>query len=365
MNTENPTARFILKCAGALFRPRHVPPVPVHPERILVVRQHDQLGDMLFVIPALRALKKKYPRSEITLVAGPMNYEIMKGHPVLSRTLLFDKMSNGWSPEGLRRFIRTLRAGEFDLAIVPSTVSISLTSGLIAWLSRAAVRIGPGRLEHRDNPAKFLFTHPVDLDWSSTPGRHQAARNADILRPLGIATDDLDTELGLTPDEMAEGRGLVGALREKQGLLIGIHPGAAKPGNRWPPESFLRLSELLFHEYRAGLVVTIGPRDGDIHSFLASRLAVPHQFIRGEPIRRVAGVIASLDLFISNDTGPLHIAGALPVPALGIFGPTDPRQWAPPGKKNHYLAAKDGAVKSITPDEVMNICRVILGGPRG
>lgn len=357
MNTENPTARFILKSVAFFFQPRIVPPIPGTLSRILVVRQHDQLGDMLCVIPTLNALKKAHPGAEITLVASPVNYEIMTNHPALSRVLLFDK-------KAMRGFYRALRSEQYDVAIVPSTVSVSLTSGLIAWLSGASVRIGPGRLEFRDNPSKFLFTHPVDLDWSSTPTRHQALRNADILGPLGIVPDDLSMNLGITPAELKNGLRLVGPLRKKHSPLIGIHPGAAKPGNRWPADSYLRLSELLYEAFGGGLVVTIGPKDGAIHDELRSRLKVPHQFIQGESIRTIASVISAMDMFISNDTGPLHIAGALPVPVLGLFGPTDPVQWAPIGKNNHYLMSKDGTVASIEATDVFNLCEVILAGNR-
>jgi len=356
MNTAHPVARIFWSSAGAVLRPRRVPPVPSNPSRILVVRQHDQLGDMICVIPTLRALKRAHPRSKITLVASPVNYEIMRGHPALEEVLLFDKR------EGWTALLRTLRARRFELAIVPSTVSVSLTSGLLARFSGAPVRIGPGRLEGRENPADFLFTHPVDLDWSSTPARHQAARNADILSPLGIVPDDLTTNLGLSGPEVEQGRRIVEPLRKAHRKLIGIHPGAAKPGNRWPVDSFLRLAELLHESFGAAVVVTIGPRDEEEYRILKARLNVPHQFVRGEPIRTVATVISALDLFISNDTGPLHIAGALPVPALGLFGPTDPRQWAPPGRLNHYVSAKDGAVASIGPEEVLDLSRVVLAG---
>jgi len=362
MNTGNPAARLLLAPVAAMLRPRVIPPIPRRLSGILIVRQHDQLGDMLCVIPTLKTLRRAYPKTAITLVASPLNFEIMKNHPALSRVLLFDKKAVTSTPAGLRNFLRALRREHYDAAIVPSTVSVSLTSGIIARLSGAPVRIGPGRLEGRDNPSKFLFTHPVDLDWSSSPARHQAARNADILGPLGLQADDLSTDLGLTPDELEHGRLLVEPLRKKFHRLVGIHPGAAKQGNRWPVESFVRLAESMYAGFGNGLVVTIGTKDAGVYDSLRQRLKVPHHFIRGESIRTVASVIAALDLFVSNDTGPLHIAGALPVPVLGLFGPTDPVEWAPIGNNNHYLCAADRLMSSIGPGEVFGLCEVILAG---
>jgi ADP-heptose:LPS heptosyltransferase len=364
MNTESIPAKAALRAAAILFGPRQTPPIPGRVSNILVVRQHDQLGDMLCAMPTLRALRDGYPGSSITLVASPVNFEVMQCHPYLDRVLLYDKRAIAGSPPALARFWRELRAERYEIAVVPSTVSISLTSGVIARLSGATVRIGPGRLEHRVNPATFLYTHTVDLDWSSTPGRHQTLRNADILRPLGLEVPEPAYILGLRSDERRGGAARLAALRAAHPLVIGMHPGAAKPGNRWPAGKFAEIARLLHAEFRNGLVVTIGPRDGEIRDRLKELLDVPHLFIENESIRTVAAVIDGLDLYLSNDTGPLHIAGALTPPVLGLFGPTDPKLWAPPGRKNHYLSARDGKIDSLGVDEVLAMIRIILSGIR-
>jgi ADP-heptose:LPS heptosyltransferase len=365
MNTESIPARAALRVARFLFGPGRIPPIPRAPASvrgILVVRQHDQLGDMLCAIPTLRALKDAYPGSSITLVASPVNYEIMLNQPSLDRVLLYDKRTILGRPAGFAAFRRELRAVRYDLAVVPSTVSISLTSGIIARLSGATVRIGPGRLEHRSNPAGFLYTHTVDLDWSSTPGRHQTLRNADILRPLGLEVRDPSYALGLRPEEREAGTRLLAGMRREHRIVFGMHPGAAKPGNRWPAERFAEVARRLHAEYRNGLVVTVGPRDGEVHDRLKGLLDVPHLFVANEPIRTVAAVIDGLDFFLSNDTGPLHIAGALRPRVLGLFGPTDPKVWAPPGRKNHFLSARDGKIGSLGTAEVLSMIRIILAG---
>lgn len=364
MNTESIPAKAALRAARFLFGPREIPPIPGRVSHILVVRQHDQLGDMLCAIPTLRALRDAYPGASITLVASPVNHDIMLDHPSVDRVLLYDKRAVAGSPAGFARFFRGLRAARYDIAVVPSTVSVSLTSGIIAWLSGATVRIGPGRLEHRENPGAFLFTHPVDLDWSAEPGRHQALRNADILRPLGLSATEPVYTLGLRPAEREGGATLLAGLRAAHPLVIGMHPGAAKPGNRWPAARFAEVARRLHAEYRNGLVVTIGPRDREIRDRLEGILDVPHLFIENKPIRTVAAIIDNLDFYLSNDTGPLHIAGALNPPVLGLFGPTDPKLWAPPGRKNHFLSSRDGKIESLAVDEVLSIIRIVLAGIR-
>lgn len=362
MNPRRIHTRIFLRLLGFFLRSRQIPSLPVDVSEILVVRQHDQLGDMMCVIPALRCLKYAYPGGRITLIASPVNFDIMRGHPYLDRVLLFDKKAMMRSAGEVVKFYRELRTREYDLAVVPSTVSVSLTSGVLARLSGAKARLGPGSLSGVDNPAKFLFTHAVDLDWSSSPGRHQAMRNIDILRPLGLAGTDIGYVLDL---ETAEEQAAIDELRKfrtEHPLLIGIHPGAAKSGNRWPWEHFLSLASKLFGEFGNGLVITIGPRDTELYDLLSLRLDVPHTFIRNAPLRHVAAVISTLDFFISNDTGILHIAGALRPMTLGLFGPTNPLHWAPAGRKNHYIASKDDRMSSIGVDEVFEACRIMLRG---
>lgn len=312
------------------------------------------------VIPALRTLRDAWPGASVSLVASPTNYEVMLGHPYLARVLLYDKRAIAGSPGAFGRFRRELLGLRAELAVVPSTVSVSLTSGIIARLSGAPVRIGPGRLEFRDNPSKFLFTHPVDLDWSASPGRHQALRNADILRPLGLTASLTPYVLGLTAAEDARAAQLLAGAEGTGRPLFGIHPGAAKPGNRWPVERFAGAARGLHAEFGNTLVVTIGPRDAEVHDRLAAALDVPHLFIRDEPIRVVAAVINRLAFYISNDTGPLHIAGALRPNVLGLFGPTDPAEWAPPGEKNRFIRGRNSAVDSISVEEVLSASRSIV-----
>lgn len=363
MNTANPFLRATLSAAGALLRPGRVPPLPSSARSILVVRQHDQLGDMICAVPAIRALRSAWPGAAITLVASPVNHDVMLHHPLVDRLLLYDKREIRRSPRAFRAFLRALREGAPDIAVVPSTVSISLTSGLIARLSGAPVRIGPGRLEHRENPAEFLYTHPVDLDWREEPARHQTLRNADVLAPLGLAAGDTACLLGLTPEERRAAAARIEPLRRRHGLVVGLHPGAAKPGNRWPPERFAALAAELHRERGCAFLVTVGPRDAEQAARLLPMLAAPHETMTNEPIRSVAALIDRTDLFVSNDTGPLHIAGALGPPSLGLFGPTDPRVWAPPGRKNHFVRGKDGTMESIEVEEVLSLCRVILSVP--
>jgi len=328
---------------------------------ILVVRQHDQLGDMLCAVPLLRALRQKFPSASITLVASPVNYSVMLHHPYVDEVIAYDKARFLVS---VRALWESIRKKQFDLAVVPGTVSISFTSNLIALLSGARWRIGPESLNGIPNASSYCFSTTVVLNWTEEKRRHQSLRNLDILRPLGISTNDLSSIIGLTTEEKKEARRLLAPLRKQFRFLVGLHPGAGKTANRWRADGFSTVANRLSKELGAGIVITSGPKDEEHVQQVLRHLEGTYLLIARQPIRAVAAVIDGLDLYITNDTGTMHVAGGTAAGILAIFGPTDPLEWAPVGQKNHYITAKDGRVASITDEEVFSMASVILRGLR-
>lgn len=323
---------------------------------IVVVRQHDQLGDMLCTIPLLRALRAVFPAARITLVSGIVNHEIMLHHPSVNLVLQFPK----GNLISIVHFGFMLRKSSYDMAIVPSTVSFSFTSAVVSLISGAGTRIGAKRIDLSDNPAGFCYTNGVGLDWRSDPHRHQALRNLDVLHPLDIEWDDLSTTIGITIDEKRVASTLLAGYHGKYRWLVGIHPGAGKKENRWPVERFAELVNRIAQQTMAGVVISIGPMDNEVFEQITPHIRCEYILLRNKPIREVAAVIDQLDLFISNDTGVMHVAGATSTRLLALFGPTDPLQWAPVGKKNHYIAAAGGDIRQITVDEVARMALLVL-----
>jgi len=325
---------------------------------ILLIRQHDQLGDMLCIVPLLRALRQRYPDARISLVAGRVNRDIMLHHPYLDEVLLFPRGRYA----AMAAFFRRLRRAEYDLVIVPSTVSVSVTSGLIAVLAGAAVRIGPGSIDGIPASTKVCFSHPIDLDWRTDPHRHQVLRNLDIGKPLALPTAELTTCIGLTAEEGEDADFRLRELRSRHPILIGIHPGAGKGENRWPGENFAEVVNRCARQFNAGIVITSGPQDVDVRDRLLPLLRCGYLLLDRQPLRSVAAVIDRTDLFISNDTGIMHIAGAVRTRLLALFGPTDALQWMPPGERHRCLCGAGGDVGAIRVDDVCRHAEEMLEG---
>ncbi|MFI5253417.1 MAG: glycosyltransferase family 9 protein [Bacteroidota bacterium] len=329
-------------------------------KNILIIRQHDQLGDMLLAVPLLRALREGFPGCSITLIASPVNYQIMRNNPFLDAVLNYDKSILRKSLFASMKFYKTVRSKKYDLAIVPSTISISMTSNLMVRFCGARYRIGPNSLNGIQNPTAFCFTHPVDLNWTTTPRLHHSARNLEILKPLGIHTEDLRSTIGLTRNEEKQGIEFLTEIRKRHKLLVGFHPGAGHPENRWEAQKFASLAGRLVKDYNAGIVVTSGPMDKVPIELVKQHLQCEYLLVENKSIRDVAAIIHNLDLFLANDTGIMHVAGATKVNLLSLFGPSDPLLWAPVGVKNRYIIAKGKTMESLSEEEVWNMIGIIL-----
>lgn len=352
---------LLMRLGVALLRPLAGGDPDADPPRgacrsILVIRQHNQLGDMLCVVPLLRALRGAHPQARIVLLASPVNAAVMESNRWLDDVILFDKrryLEGATLRTGaIRELFASLRNPGFDLVLTPATVSMSGTSDLLAMATRAPVRIGPGSLEGRRNPSAAAYTHPVPLDWSGQPHRHQTLRNLDIAAALRLPDVPLHSEITLKQNEVDGAKSFLSKHFQDSGSFIVYHPGAGKPPNRWPADRFARLAREVAAETRLGILVTSGSFDREPVGAMAEGLGRAFTLVENRPIREVAAILAMARLVVSNDTGIMHVAAAVGTPVLSLFGPTDPRQWAPLSAGSRYIQGEGGDIRSIALDDV-------------
>ncbi len=355
--------RLIFGLAHVFIHVRRVESVdPATVRSILVIRQHNQLGDMLCAVPLLKALRATYTQAHIALLARPLNSAVLTGAAFLDEVIVYDKARYAGSPFAILRFAKELRLRRFDLAVVPSTVAMSVTSDLLAFLSRARRRIGPASLDGRHNVSGYLHHIRVPLAWPRYSDVHQTQRNLDIAAALQLRDVPAELDLGLGADELEAGAALLDGIDRSNGrLVIGFHPGAAKVPNRWDALHFAEIANRCAEILGAALVITAGPDDDDPIREMTMNVPNDHLLLRNEPIRLVGAVIAHCDLYISNDTGMMHVAAAAGTPTLSLFGPTDPLQWAPPGAQHHFILGRGGDVRAIPVEKVWGLVLRMLG----
>lgn len=358
---EKSFKRLLFGLVRMFVHVRRVTTVPRNSvKNILVVRQHNQLGDMLCAVPLLRALRTTYPDAHIALLARPLNSEILRGAPFLDEIIVYDKNKFLRSPFQVWRFGRALRRRSFDLAITPATVSMSVTSDVLTFFSRAARRIGPGSLSGKHNLTAYFYNVKVDLDWQRDPTRHQTQRNLDIASILVPEPVSLELEIGLTDEEVQRGRDLITKKKGGREIVIGFHPGAAKIPNRWDALRFAEIANRCAEIYGAFIVITAGPDDEAPLREMTLNMPNASLIMHNEPIREVAAVIHNCDAYVTNDTGMMHVSAGVGTPTLSLFGPTDPLQWAPLGSRHRFILGRAGSVESITVEKVWHVLTDML-----
>lgn len=137
------------------------------------------------------------------------------------------------------------------------------------------------------------------------------------------------------------------------GPVVGIHPGAGKRKNRWPVSGFAYVASTLRREFDARILLVGGPADQEVLDSMLEVLDFCPVLLTGETLDRVAAVMKRLSLFICNDTGVLHVAASVGCPTLSLFGPTDPRRWAPLSECVKTLRAPSFDIAALEEDDVL------------
>ncbi len=326
----------------------------------LVIRQHNQLGDQLASVSFFRAIKEKYPGSKLTVVVSPENEAAIIKNKFIDRYFVFNKKRLYFLSYFIQ-LVKILREG-YDVAVVPVTVSISFTSNLLARLSKSKIKIGIKELNGKLNDFDYFFNYRISMDWRKHPDANVADFCLEIVRPFGITTTNYQSEINFDSTDKKVAGEFIQSLNKTEGeLLIGLHIGAGKPPNRWSLDKFVELISLLDKKYKAKFYITGSSADKPELDYVLNRVTTPiGQFINKQ-IPEVAALVAASDLFITNDTGIMHVAGTTTTPQISLFGPTNPFNWAPNGKDKYFIRKSD-LIDDINVEDVLILCENILTG---
>lgn len=331
---------------------------------ILIVRQqNNQLGDLICTIPMIMSLKKKFPGSDITLLAGKTNYTIpyIDLCPEINRVLTMDK-------ETLRkyyRFISELRSLKIDLGVVPATLKISRTSHILNFISGAKTRAGVSRIDDMNNTYSFLLNVKKDFYWNSKKV-HQTVRSLEVVEQLGCETgeDIRNIKMKLKDDLLEKADALINKSFESTNkIIIGLHPGAGKTANIWNTENFYITAKKLYDRFGCNFIITSGDIDDKTTAAIKSHFNednIPYIVLENFEINYLAAIMSRMKLYITNDTGVMHLANYAGTNVLSLFGPTQGYEWAPLSPRSKYIQSQTGSINDITPDEVFSLALKFL-----
>ncbi len=309
-------------------------------EKILV-RGVNWIGDAVMTLPALEALRKAFPGSRISLLVRPSVAQVFERNPNVDEVIRYEEKG----VLGKLRLARKLRKAAFSKAIL---LQNALDAALISFLAGIPERIGYDR-----DARGFLLTKRIAYD-NDDRRLHHIDYYLNLLASAGISVDCYrpDPWIYLSLEERLEARDALSLLRRP---LLGINPGAAYgPAKRWPPDRFAEVARWFIRDI-GGSVVIFGGEDEKVISqeieFFATREggALPSHASTGRggqaegclsvlnlagktSLRNLIALISECDVFVGNDSGPMHIAYAVGTPLVAIFGSTSPELTGPAGK---------------------------------
>lgn len=288
--------------------------------KILVIRV-DGIGDLLNSTPALSLLRENYPSAEITVLARPLNASVLIGNPDVDRILVYDRDGKHRGFLAQFQFYRELRRERFQLVVAMQT---AMSSHLVAFLSGAPYRLGRYQKRFRST-----LTHA----WRGKYPKgdtHEVDRNLELVRLICNGKGKRELIFHLLPDEIDTAKSQLTSWDiDSETFLIGIHPGGSSFDKRWPERQYAELADRLAHCYNATLLLLRGPGEEALTDNIQKAMqstAITHA---PETIRELGALLSCCDLVVCNDSGPMHLAAAVDVPTVAIFGPTDHVAWHP------------------------------------
>ncbi|MBS0150331.1 MAG: lipopolysaccharide heptosyltransferase II [Nitrospira sp.] len=296
--------------------------------RILLIKP-SSLGDIVHTFPVVSAIKAEWPGVHVTWVVKRQWAEFVERAEGVDRVWPIDMTVNSWVREGL-----ALRAERFDFAL---DLQGLFRSGVLAWFSGAPIRVG---FANAREGSSWFYTNPVPV---AHPNIHAVDRYLSLVGALG----------GKFPEKpqfqfkfMKEDVATVRAICQRQGFAvdrpwIAMNMGARWATKRWPLKAFAAVLDQL-HASQVGPVVIIGNSDERRYtSQLRVLTSSPFIDLCGEiSLRHLPALLSTASTMVTNDSGPMHIAAALQVPVVAMFGPTSATRTGPYGNGHRVLTGQ-------------------------
>jgi heptosyltransferase-2 len=297
----------------------------------ILVRSTNWVGDAILTTPAVRAIRKNFPDAEVSILAKPWVVPVFHNNPDIDHILVYDSHARhkGWS--GKVRLSRSLRKSNFDLAVL---LQNAFEAALLAYLAGIPVRLG-----YKTDGRHLLLTHGVHLE-PRLKEIHEVEYYLGILEGAGLRSDGRDLSLHVSEKESDEAEAFLSEYKINSAQpLVGVSPGATYgPAKRWFPERFAALCNRLQETSGAGVVILGGPDDAAVGDQVSRSMKAPPVNLCGKTtLRQAVSIIDRCRLFVTNDSGLMHVAAALDIPLVAIFGSTNPVTTGPSGSKSHIV----------------------------
>jgi len=293
----------------------------------ILIRATNWVGDAIMALPALRAIRKRFPDAEISIVGRPYVADIYRDQEICNQLIPYDPKGLHGGFSGRERLAAELRAQRFDMALL---LQNAFDAAWLVWRANIPERVGYAR-----DGRSFLLTQAVPPPRQGEIPAHEKFYYLELLRRAGWLDSVQDESfIGLhvsearrqSADEFLRKYGVrQGALRTAIGA--GASYGSAKC---WPPSRFADVANRLQRETGADVILFGTAAEATVSAAIAAEMSRPPIDLTGKTgIADLPALLSQCHLFIGNDSGAMHVAAAVGLPIVAIFGPTDPYGTAP------------------------------------
>jgi lipopolysaccharide heptosyltransferase II len=340
---------------------------PADIRNILIVRSA-YIGDVVMTLPILKPLRKRFPQAHITFLTSETARPVLENNPFIDEIITYSPFWFYPTPKGAYfAFIKHMRQKRFDIVIEARGDIRELL--LLVFPLKATYTIS-----HAVGGGGFLLSHIVP----SAGRNHRVEYHLEIARFLGCEVcDAIEWDMYLSPDEQKKCSDVLAAHKLADSFFA-AHPGSRVPLKAWPEDRCARLYDLLITEYCRPLVIFGAEGDrGMIDRITAGMKQRPIVMTGNLDLREFAAMVSRAGIFICNDSAPMHIAVAMKVPTVAVFGPSKSGETGPYGR-NVRVVEKDfscrfccdettcsheayhGCMLSIEPQDVFFACKDLM-----
>ena len=304
---------------------------PLGEVRKILIRSANWVGDAVMSLPALASVRQSFPRAEIFILAKPWVADLFKDSPEINRVILYQSPGIHEGFRGKWKLARELKLERFDLALhLPN----SFESALISFLAGIPQRAG-----YNTDGRGIILTHRVPVNGKVKKG-HQVEYYLHLLRSLGFQPAEGIPALKTSPKLLEDAEGILESNGvKKSDPVIGVSPGAQYgSAKEWFPERYGELADRISREMGARIIILGSTGDRLVASQICRKTGPGAIDLTGKTtLAQAIGIIARCRVFITNDSGLMHVASALRVPLVAIFGSTDPLRTGPLSKNSRVL----------------------------
>jgi lipopolysaccharide heptosyltransferase II len=290
-----------------------------HCTNILIIKP-GAIGDLLQMTPVIRALKEKYRSAAVSLLVGSsQTAELFKHHADVHETIVYDKKGEQRSIPALMNLWKRLRQNKYDLVLNFQRSNVK------TWILASAAF-----------PCQVLVYHKA-----KNRNIHAVVNYLGTLAPLGIHAADPHLELTPGAEDRAFALQLLSSQKSGAKPLIALNPGASHEVNRWGTEHFAALADMLVQKLDARVIIVGGPGDVKLAEEIAAKAGSKPLLLAGKAgLLQLGALLEQCDVLVSGDTGPLHLATAVGIPVVALFGAADPVRTGPVGKGHIVVRAE-------------------------